>query len=395
MRGRQAKNLLQVVAASVYFLYKYTYHLTGIARMAMKIRALAALVLGLFAAQFHATPVAEAASKKPAVAKPAAKQATQSPSSRNVGKAVPPKQASKSAPAPVAKAAPNRSATRKAAVVAGAAASTAALAAPESNESAASPNLASSAFLVTDLRTGEVLLERNSSQVLPIASITKLMTAMVVLESGLPLSEELVITEADVDTLKGSSSRIPVGTRLTREEMLRLALMSSENRAASALGRNYPGGIEAFVSAMNAKARLLGLHDTRFMDSTGLNPGNVSSPHDLARMVSAAANYPLIRTFSTETERQVVVRGRTLQYRNTNALVKDPEWEIGLSKTGFIREAGRCLVMQAWMLNRPLAIVLMDSNGRYTRTADAERVKRWLETHGTHRVAATPRGLGG
>ena len=361
--------------------------------MAMKIRALAVLVLGLFAAQFHATPVAEAAGKKPAAAKPAAKQATKS---RGAGKAAPPRQASKQRPSQVAKAAPRSSTARKAAVLAGSGAAAAALAAPEpAGESAASPNLASSAFLVTDLRTGEVLLERNSSQVLPIASITKVMTAMVVLESGLPLSEELVVTEADVDTLKGSSSRIPVGTRMTREEMLRLALMSSENRAASALGRNYPGGIEAFVSAMNAKARLLGLHDTRFMDSTGLNPGNVSSPHDLARMVSAAANYPLIRTFSTETERQVVVRGRTLQYRNTNALVKDPEWEIGLSKTGFIREAGRCLVMQAWMLNRPLAIVLMDSNGRYTRTADAERVRRWLETHGTHRVAATQRGLGG
>jgi len=249
------------------------------------------------------------------------------------------------------------------------------------------PLLRSAAFLVVNGTTGVVILERKSDAVLPIASITKLMTAMVVLDAGQSLGEEIVVTADDIDTVKGTGSRLAMGTRLTREEMLQLALMSSENRAASALARHYPGGAGAFVEAMNVKARLIGLGETRFSDSTGLNPDNVSSPRDLVRMVTAAATYPLIREFSTTSERHVMIRGRLHRFGNTNSLVRSPDWQIGLSKTGYIREAGRCLVMQAWLFEQPLIIVLMDSEGRYTRTADAVRIKKWLEAAGAQRVA--------
>lgn len=249
------------------------------------------------------------------------------------------------------------------------------------------PQLRSSAFYVANQATGEILLEKNSTTVLPIASITKLMTAMVVLDSGVSLSEELSISDGDIDTLKGTGSRLVLGTRLTREEMLRLALMSSENRAASALARHYPGGEKAFIEAMNVKARLLGAWDTRYYDSTGLNPANVSSPRDLAKVVAAAATYPLIREFSTTSERFVGVGSRTLRFANTNSLVRSPEWEIAVSKTGYISEAGRCLVMQAWIHHQPVVIVLMDSNGRYTRTADAQRVRKWIDSHAVPHVA--------
>jgi D-alanyl-D-alanine endopeptidase (penicillin-binding protein 7) len=186
-----------------------------------------------------------------------------------------------------------------------------------------------------------------------------------------------------------------LGTRLSRESLLQLALMSSENRAASALGRNYPGGIRGFVAAMNIKARLLGMSDTRFHDSSGLNPANVSSPRDLARLVTASASYPLIRDFSTTPERHVEVAGRMLRFGNTNSLVKNPEWEISVSKTGYISEAGRCLVMQAWMHRQPVVIVLMDSVGRYTRTADAQRVRKWLDAQAAERVASAPKARPG
>lgn len=259
--------------------------------------------------------------------------------------------------------------------------------APLELDRAGLPLLRSAAFVVANQNTGEVILERKSGEVLPIASITKLMTAMVVLDAGLSLSEELVIGEADIDTLKGTGSRLSMGTRLTREEMLLLALMSSENRAASALGRNYPGGEAAFVQAMNIKARLIGLTDTHFSDTTGLNPSNVSSPRDLVRMVSAASTFPLIREFSTTSERYVEIRGRMHRFGNTNSLVRNSDWEIGVSKTGYIREAGRCLVMQAWLHKEPVIIVLMDSDGRYTRTADAVRIKKWLDSAGMQRVA--------
>ncbi|HRM71200.1 MAG TPA: D-alanyl-D-alanine endopeptidase, partial [Thauera phenylacetica] len=257
------------------------------------------------------------------------------------------------------------------------------------------PVLGSSAFYVINQRTGEVLLERNAAEVLPIASITKLMTAMVVLDAGQSLSEPVVISEEDIDQLKGTGSRLALGTTLSREEMLQLALMSSENRAASSLARHYPGGEAAFVEAMNVKARLLGLWNTRFHDSTGLNPANVSSPRDLAKMVAASASYPLIREFSTAHERYVPVHGRMLRFGNTNSLVRSPEWTISVSKTGYISEAGRCLVMQTWLHQQPVVMVLMDSYGRYTRTADAKRVRKWLEQAATQRLAAAAQGAGG
>lgn len=257
------------------------------------------------------------------------------------------------------------------------------------------PHLGSAAFYVANQHTGEVLLERNSTSVLPIASITKLMTAMVVLDGGQSLSEELSISEGDIDTLKGTGSRLVLGTRLTRERLLNLALMSSENRAASALARNYPGGEQAFIHAMNVKARMLGLSDTRFFDSTGLTPQNVSSPRDLAKMVAAAASYPLIREFSTTPERYVEIGSRQLRFGNTNSLVKNPDWQIAVQKTGYISEAGRCLVMQAWIQKQPVVMVLMDSNGRYTRTADAQRVRKWLESEGAERLAAAAKDHAG
>lgn len=241
------------------------------------------------------------------------------------------------------------------------------------------PMLASASVLVVDQSSGEVLLEKNARSVVPIASITKLMTAMVVLDSHPNLSEFVVVDENDIDTLKGSRSRLPVGSVLSREDMLRVALMASENRAASSLARHYPGGLPAFVAAMNQKARSLGLTDTYFYDSTGLNSGNVSSARDLTKLVSAASRYPLIREFSTSSEYYVEVRGQMRRFGNTNALVKSPEWQIGVSKTGFINESGRCLVMQAWLKNKPMIIVLLDSFGKYTRTADAQRIKRWIE----------------
>ncbi|PKO79199.1 MAG: D-alanyl-D-alanine endopeptidase [Betaproteobacteria bacterium HGW-Betaproteobacteria-13] len=262
-------------------------------------------------------------------------------------------------------------------------------------DSKGNPLLKSSAFYVANQATGEVLLEKNGGAVVPIASITKLMTAMVVLEASPSLSEELSIDEEDIDQLKGTGSRLSLGTRMTREELLRLALMSSENRAASTLARHYPGGLPAFVNAMNIKARLLSMTDTRFHDSTGLNPANVSSPRDLARLVAAASRYPLIREFSTTAERYVEVRGRQLRFGNTNSLVKNPDWEISVSKTGYISEAGRCLVMQAWINQQPVVIVLMDSVGRYTRTADAQRVRKWIDSRAAERVAAAPKAKQG
>jgi D-alanyl-D-alanine endopeptidase (penicillin-binding protein 7) len=213
------------------------------------------------------------------------------------------------------------------------------------------------------------------------------MTAMVVLDAKPDLNETLTIGEDDVDIIKGTRSRLKVGTQLVREEMLRLALMSSENRAASALSRHYPGGREAFVAAMNQKAQALGLADTRFQDATGLTAANVASPRDLAKMVDAAHQYPLIREFSTTIDGAFSIAGRQQQFRNTNTLVKSPTWEIGLSKTGYINEAGKCLVMQAWLNNKPTIIVLLDSWGKMTRIGDANRIKRWVESASLARPA--------
>lgn len=239
-------------------------------------------------------------------------------------------------------------------------------------------DLKSSVALVLDQDTDEVLLSKNSQAVLPIASITKLMTALVVSEAGLPHDEWLTVTDEDIDTEKGSRSRLKVGTQLTRGEMLHLALMSSENRAAHALGRHYPGGLPAFVAAMNRKAVELKMRDTHFNDPTGLSSQNQSSARDLATLVKAAYQVPLIRELSTSPEHAVAVGDRQLQYRTTNNLVLNPHWEIGLQKTGYIAEAGRCLVMQARLAGRKLIMVFLDSAGKYSRLGDAERVRRWL-----------------
>jgi D-alanyl-D-alanine endopeptidase (penicillin-binding protein 7) len=250
--------------------------------------------------------------------------------------------------------------------------------------------LQSSVALVIDQDTDEVLFSKNPQAVLPIASITKLMTALVVSEAALPLDQLLTVTQDDVDTEKGSRSRLVVGTQLTRGEMLHLALMASENRAAHALGRHYPGGQGAFVAAMNRKARELGMSDTRFVEPTGLSSANQSSARDLAVLVKTAHHYPLIRELSTSLEHEVLVGERALQFRNTNALVKNPLWEIGLQKTGYISEAGRCVVMQAQLAGRKLIMVLLDSAGRYSRVGDAERLRKWLgEQHGSA-MAAQP-----
>ncbi|HEY3431973.1 MAG TPA: D-alanyl-D-alanine endopeptidase [Rhodocyclaceae bacterium] len=243
--------------------------------------------------------------------------------------------------------------------------------------------LQSSAALVQDQATGAVLFEKNAGAILPIASISKLMTAMVTLDAKPNLQETMVIGEEDVDSLKGTRSRLKVGTQLPKEDMLRLALMSSENRAAASLSRYYPGGRPAFVAAMNRKAAALGLTGTHFEDSTGLTSANVSTAKDLVRMVAAAHQYPLIREFTTTAEYEVSVAGRTETFRNTNPLVRTQnqnDWEIGLSKTGYINEAGKCLVMQAWFNNKPTIIVLLDSWGKLTRIGDANRIKRWIES---------------
>ncbi|MEO6407597.1 MAG: D-alanyl-D-alanine endopeptidase [Burkholderiaceae bacterium] len=239
-------------------------------------------------------------------------------------------------------------------------------------------DLKSSVALVLDQDTHEVLFSKNSSAVLPIASITKLMTAVVVTDAKLPQDELITISQDDVDTEKGSRSRLRVGAQLTRGEMLHLALMSSENRAAHALGRYYPGGIDAFVAAMNAKAKALGMPDTRYVEPTGLSSLNQSSAKDLATLVGAAYQYPNIRELSTSIEHQVGVGNHQLQFRNTNNLVRNPGWDIGLQKTGYISEAGRCLVMQAKMAGRQLIMVFLDSAGKYSRIGDAERVRRWI-----------------
>ena len=242
--------------------------------------------------------------------------------------------------------------------------------------------LRSAAALVVSQDHGELLYAKNTDAVMPIASITKLMTAMVVLDSGLPLEEEVTIEPADVDVLKGTRSRLKVGVMLTRRELLKLALMASENRAAAALARAYPGGVPTFVQAMNLKARELGMRDTRFLDSTGLNPGNVSTAHDLALMVHGGYQYPLIREFTTSESHRISMsdrRHRVVAFRNSNGLVRSHHWEIGLSKTGYISEAGRCLVMQATIAAKPVIIVLLDSWGKLSRIADANRIKRWVE----------------
>ena len=239
--------------------------------------------------------------------------------------------------------------------------------------------LRSSVALVVDQETQEVLYSKNDHAVLPIASLTKLMTGLVVAEANLPMDERIRITQADVDTEKGSSSRLAVGTELSRGELMHLSLMSSENRAAHALGRTFPGGMDLFVSRMNQRARALGMKDTRYVEPTGLSSQNQSSASDLAVLAAKAYNEPLLRELSTSHGREVSVGSRTIQYNNTNGLVKNPEWDIGLQKTGYISEAGRCLVMQAQVAGRNLIMVFLDSAGKFSRMGDAERVRKWLE----------------
>src|SRR5688572_18195901 len=241
--------------------------------------------------------------------------------------------------------------------------------------------LRSSPVMVQDAATGEIVLNKNSDAVVPIASITKLVTAMVILDRGLDLEQRIVVSREDVDRKKGTRSRLMPGTVLTRDELLLVALMASENRAASALGRTYPGGIAAFVKAMNEKAAELGMSDSAFVDPTGLSPGNVASPRDLVKLVRAAHGYPLIREYSTRERAMVKVFNRPLRFVNTNNLVRNSHWDIELSKTGYISEAGRCLVMRVNLASKDLIVVLLDSWGKHSRVGDANRIKKWLESN--------------
>lgn len=241
-------------------------------------------------------------------------------------------------------------------------------------------DLKSSVAFVIDQDTHEVLLSKNDHAVLPIASLTKLMTGLLISQAKLPMDEPVEITQDDVDTEKFSRSRLSVGSTLTRGEMLHLALMSSENRAAHALGRTYPGGLSAFVAQMNAKARLLGMVDTRYVEPTGLSSLNQSSARDLATLVNIAHGDPLLRELSTSPSYEVALGHKTLQFNNTNSLVKSPDWDIGLQKTGYISEAGRCLVMQAQVSGRKLIMVFLDSAGKFSRLGDAQRVRHWVES---------------
>jgi D-alanyl-D-alanine endopeptidase (penicillin-binding protein 7) len=334
------------------------------------------------------TATASKQQKAPVVRKAVAQKSPAS-SSRKVAVARPAKaQQTKVAAKPAAR-------RTVAAAAAGAAAAAAVVARPSFGQLAglhqvSDPlDLKSSVALVMDQETSEVLLRKNDHAVLPIASITKLMTGLLVAEAKLPMDEMITITQEDVDTEKNSSSRLRVGTTLTRGEMLHLALMSSENRAAHALGRTYPGGLQHFVQLMNMKAKLLGMSETQFVEPTGLSSRNQSSAHDLATLVNVAHSNALVREFSTSPSYEVAVGNRTLQFNNTNRLVKSDHWEIGLQKTGYISEAGRCLVMQAEVAGRKIIMVFLDSVGKYSRLGDAERVRNWVEAGGHSLLAAS------
>jgi D-alanyl-D-alanine endopeptidase (penicillin-binding protein 7) len=247
--------------------------------------------------------------------------------------------------------------------------------------------LRSASVMVTEADTGENVFQKNSEVVVPIASITKLMTAIVTMDKvesgGLEMDQRVVLARADVDTIKGTRSRLRTGATYTRDELMLLSLMASENKAAAALGRSYPGGMDAFIEAMNRKAEELGMTDSRFVDPTGLSSGNVSSARDLVKLVNAAHGYDKIREYSTRSRATVRDRKRALNFANTNGLVRSAQWEIGLSKTGYISEAGRCLVMRVRLASRDLIVVLLDSWGKQSRIGDANRLKKWLESNAT------------
>lgn len=253
------------------------------------------------------------------------------------------------------------------------------------------PKLKSSSVLIIDQSDSSVLYSRHSDVAMPIASITKLMTALVVLDAKQPLDEPIRITEADRDLPKGGFSRLAVGTTLTRGDLMHLALMSSENRAAHALGNNYPGGMPAMVAAMNAKAAMLGMTSSHFVDPTGLSSQNVASPEDLSKLVIAASHNPSIREYSTDKHYAVKVRRHMVEFHNTDNLVANPTWNIIVQKTGYIAEAGKCLVMAAVIEGRSVVIVLLDSLGKYTRVADAKRIKTWMEASANQRVQVSMR----
>ena len=250
-----------------------------------------------------------------------------------------------------------------------------------------SPGLRSASVFVFDETHASVLYSKNADVAAPIASITKLMTALVVADAKLPLDERIQVTGEDRSLHKGAASRLAVGTTLTRGDLIHLALMSSENRAAHALGRSYPGGVEVFVEAMNAKAHALGMTHSHFVDPAGLSSENVASPEDLAKLVMAASHDRTIREYSTDRSYAVAIGRHMVEFRNTNSLVGNPAWDIVVQKTGYISEAGKCLVMQAHIDDRTVVMILLNSNGRYTRVADARRVRKWMEAKLNERPA--------
>jgi serine-type D-Ala-D-Ala endopeptidase (penicillin-binding protein 7) len=241
------------------------------------------------------------------------------------------------------------------------------------------PDIRSAAVIVLDAVDSSVLYSKQAQRPVPIASITKLMTALVVLDAGQPLEEMIELTTADRRLERSSYSRLAIGSQISRGDLLHLALMSSENSAAHAVARAYPGGLPACLKAMNAKARALGMKTARFTDPTGLSSGNVSSAADLAKLVAAAAADPTIRTFSTSSSLTVAVGRQLLEFRNTNSLVAKPDWDVMVQKTGYTSDAGQCLVMQTVIRERPVLIVLLNSFGKYTRVADARRIRKWME----------------
>ncbi len=352
------------------------------------------------AQQAKKAPAPKAGSGKSAAAKQAAPSAKKAPPKSSSAKKAPPKSgkqvAAKGTPPKKAGASGKSGKGGKADKAASgrrvaAAAASAAMPPPAASARAEAAALRSSTAYVQDLETSTVIFAKNENVVRPIASISKLMTAVVVVDANLPMDEMLEITDDDVDELKHTTSRLRVGTKLSRGDMLHLALMSSENRAANALGRHYPGGLPAFVAAMNSKAQSLGMTSTRFIEPTGLSSNNVSSPHDLARLLRAASQRPLIHRYSTDTEYEVEINNRTQTFRNTNLLVRKPDWDIKVSKTGYINEAGECLVMLARINGRDLAIVLLDSQGKLSRIGDAVRIRRIVQSE----VAMASIGAGG